>query len=267
MRQFIFLLRKSKISILLELVQDIESKQNLECMTSKTIAFIVFFCSCQVFNLPALAADSITENPKNSNEAKGPQWGVVFGQRYASPSFIGEDNTVSDVIPMFYYEGKRLFVRGVEAGAHLWTNDQWSFDFFTRYRFFDYPEEFENDLDRNTFDVGFRSSREVASTITVASEILTDFAGRFHATARIESAFSGNFLGNNIGAKWWLTPLLELRGKTSSFNSRYYGLGVDNVDAGIDLRAALKSRLHVWNNLYLEDYNRFYSAFFRVERV
>ena len=100
--------------------------------------------------------------------------------------------------------------------------------------------------------MGLRSSWEVADNTNISAEILTDFHGRFHATGRIESAFSGNFLGNNIGTKWWLIPLLEVRGKSSSFNSRYYGLGIDNIDAGVDLRAALKYRLHVWSNLYLE---------------
>ncbi|MFT5731278.1 MAG: outer membrane protein [Desulforhopalus sp.] len=230
-------------------------------MKSEIIVFVFFFYSFLVFSIPVLAADIVAENsrdarnhrsPKNLTEIKGPQWGVGFGLRYASTSFVGEDNTNSDVIPMFYYEGERLFVRGLEAGTHLCANGQFKFDLFTRYRFFDYPKEFEDDLDRYTFDVGLRSSREVADNTNISAEILTDFYGRFHATGRIDSTFSGNFLGNNIGTKWWLIPLLEVRGKSSSFNSRYYGLGIDNIDAGVDLRAALKYRLHVWSNLYLE---------------
>lgn len=176
-------------------------------------------------------------------DQEGPKWGMEIGLRVAQTAFIG-DNSVEDIIPMFYYEGERFFVRGTEGGVHLWDNDQLGFDLFTRYRFFDYPEIYEDQLNRNTFDAGLRAYWMLGEHSKIAAEILTDFDGRVHGTARVESEFRGN--------RWMLNPLLEVRGKSSNFNSRYYGLGMDSVDAGIDVRAAVKSRLHLWKHFHLE---------------
>jgi len=200
----------------------------------------------------ATAGDSVSE--KSSKTAgitpllkpvdnEGPKWGVGIGLRVAKTAFAG-DNSVEDIIPTFYYEGERFFVRGTEGGMHLWDNDQLGFDLFTRYRFFDYPEELDGDLNRNTFDAGLRAYWMLGENSKIAAEILTDFDGRVHATARLESEFSGD--------RWMLQPSLEVRGKSSNFNSRYYGLGIDDVDAGLDVRVALKSRYHIWSHLHLE---------------
>ncbi len=174
----------------------------------------------------------------------GPEWGVEIGLRYARTPFVGRTNSVKDVIPMFYYEGKRFFIRGTEGGAHLWNNDKFGADLLIRYRFFDYPAEFNDILNHNTFDVGLRGYLELSENSRLAVEILIDFYGRVQGVARLQSEVAYN--------RWRLYPLLEIRGKSSSFNSRYYGLGIEDVDAGIDVRGALKSRLHVWKNLHLE---------------
>ena len=201
----------------------------------------------------AVAGDTASEKSSKAAEITpllkpvdndGPKWGVGIGLRVAKTPFVGKDNSVEDVIPMFYYEGERFFVRGTEGGAHLWDNDQLGFDVFTRYRFFDYPEELDGDLNRNTFDAGLRAYWKLGEHSQIAAEILTDSHGRVHGTARIESELRGD--------RWMLQPLLEVRGKSSNFNSRYYGLGIDDVNAGVDVRAAVKSRYHVWRHLHLE---------------
>lgn len=177
-------------------------------------------------------------------ENTGPQWGVGIGLRVAKTAFKGEDQNVEDILPMFYYEGERFFVRGTEGGVHLWDNDQFGFDALTRYRYFDFPEELEGDLDRHSFDLGLRAYWNLNETSRLAAEILTDFDGRMHGSARWEADYYGN--------RWSLSPLVELRLKSSDFNSYYYGLDLDDVDAGIDARAAVKGRYHVWRNLHLE---------------
>ena len=178
------------------------------------------------------------------NETKNnPKWGVGIGQRFARSPFSGEDKNVFDVIPVFYYEGERFYLRGLEGGVHLWNNDAFGFDFFIGYRFFDYPEDFDDILNRNTFDAGLRSYYKFAENAQVALNLMTDIDGRFSGTIQLEKEFSGN--------RWWLTPLLEIRAKSSDFNSLYYGLDVDDLDAGFDVQAALESRLHVWRTCIL----------------
>lgn len=220
-------------------------------MPLKNVAFTILAGMSLIFI--AHAGESTSEKsstlPKISPllqpvENDDTKWGVAIGLRYSKTSFIGEDSTISDILPLFYYEGERFFIRGTEGGVHLWDNDQFGFDAFTRYRFFDYPEEYNDQLDRNTFDAGLRASWMLNENSQVAAEILTDSGGRIHGTARVESELRGN--------RWRLNPLLEVRAKSSNFNSRYYGLGMDTVGAGVDARAAVKSRLHVWKNLQLE---------------
>jgi len=201
----------------------------------------------------AHAANTNPENPKTAESAApasdsagntSPKWGAEIGQRYARSPFVGEDKNVFDVIPMFYYEGERFFLRGLEGGVHLWSNDHIGFDLFVGYRFFDYPEGFDDILNHNTFDAGLRSYWKLADNTELALNLLSDVDGRIYGTVQLQTEFSGN--------RWWLSPLLEIRAKSSDFNTRYYGLDVDSLDAGIDVRAALESRFHVWSNLYLD---------------
>lgn len=120
-------------------------------MPFKNAALITFLCIIIIF--PATTGKSNSERSLQSAkieqvpkpiESNDPKWGVEIGRRYARTPFIGKNNNVKDIIPMFYYEGDLFFVRGVEGGAHLWNNDQIGFDLFTRYRFFDYPEELDD---------------------------------------------------------------------------------------------------------------------------
>jgi len=222
-----------------------------------TVATIFAISSLSAGESSSEKSNTVIDSAKSGGSSKGadltplltpiennaPQWGGGIGIRLGNTAFKGNDR-VEDIIPMFYYEGERFFIRGTEGGIHLWDNDQLGFDVLTRYRFFDYPEKYEDSLNRNTFDSGLRAYWKLNESSQVAGEILTDFSGRISGTARIESAYYGD--------NWMLAPLFEIRGKSSNFNSRYYGLGMDDVSAGIDARVALKSRLHLWRNLHLE---------------
>ncbi|NWK56988.1 MipA/OmpV family protein [Verrucomicrobiaceae bacterium N1E253] len=173
-----------------------------------------------------------------------PKWGVQMSYRYAHTPFKAGSQNVDGVVPLFYYEGERFFLRGVEGGAHLWNNEQIEIDTFLRYRFFDYPEIYEDSLDHDTFDAGLRASWRLNESSRIAAEILTDFDGRVHGAARWEA--------DHYHDRWWFHPFVEARLKTSNFNSRYYGLGLDDVDAGFDVKVGVKSRYHIWRNLYAE---------------
>lgn len=185
----------------------------------------------------ALAIDPLLKPVQQSS-----RWGVEIGVRYSKTSFVGDDSTITDNIPMFYYEGERFFVRGLEGGAHLWRNDCLELDVLGRYRFFDFPEEYDGWLERNVFDAGIRASWQTGRNSKLSAEILSDKSGRIHGTMRLESEIHQG--------RWLLHPLIELRAKSSDFNTRYYGFGKDSLSAGIDARAALRSRVHVRKNLH-----------------
>ena len=176
-------------------------------------------------------------------ENQSSRWGVEIGLRYSKTAFVGDDDTIADNIPMFYYEGERFFIRGTEAGVHLWNNEYMELDVFARYRFFDFPEEYDDWLERNVFDSGLRASWKLGESSKISAEILTDKGGRIHGTLRLESEIHQG--------RWQINPLLEMRAKSADFNTRYYGLGKDSLGAGVDFRVAVQTRLHLWKNLHL----------------
>jgi outer membrane scaffolding protein for murein synthesis (MipA/OmpV family) len=60
--------------------------------------------------------------------------GIRFGQ---SPYLAtdNEDQRQLDMVPLYLYEGKWIFARGVAGGIHLFDNDTFEFNLYTRYRF------------------------------------------------------------------------------------------------------------------------------------
>jgi len=209
------------------------------------LAFLtVYMCNASELSSGPEKTVSTNVSAEDSTSSRKPKWGAGIGQRYARSPFIGENKDVFDVIPAFYYEGEHFFLRGLEGGAHLWDNNAFGFDFFIGYRFFDYPDDFDDILNRNTFDAGLRSYYKVNGTTQISLDLMTDTDGRLSSTIELKAEYSGN--------RWWLSPLLELRAKSSDFNTRYYGLDVDTLDAGFDVRTALESRFHVWSNLHLD---------------
>ncbi|WP_334319554.1 MipA/OmpV family protein [Termitidicoccus mucosus] len=172
-----------------------------------------------------------------------PRWGVGMGLRYADVPFRGGDDTVADIVPLFFFEGRHVFLRGLEGGLHAWTSPQTEINLLARYRFFDIPKGLQNEIRQDALDMGAQLRWQFKPGWRLDGEVLSDVDGRVQGIAR---------LGAVIGtAGWRFQPEAELRAKTAAFNSNYYGIGEYDVDAGADLRFRLKMRRHVYRNLYL----------------
>ena len=213
---------------------------------------IIFSSICISLASSAYAGDGISQASEVGVDASAllkpeqeePRWGVSMGLRYAKIPFATKDDTVTDIFPMFYYEGERFFLRGQEAGVRLWGDDQMGVNLLGRYRFFDIPKEFQNEIRGDALDAGLQAYWMLGEKAKIEVEVLSDMDGRVHAVGRLGTEISGK--------RWTFTPEVELQAKTSYFNSRYYGLDVYDVDAGVELRGRVKGRRHVWRNLYLE---------------
>lgn len=84
----------------------------------------IIFIVCLFHGSAILAASQITEIqlidvPKGSV-------GLGFGRRFGQSPYVGIDNVSSqendnssDLVPLYYYEGKYLFAHGTTVGAHL----------------------------------------------------------------------------------------------------------------------------------------------------
>ncbi len=79
--------------------------------------------------------------------------GIRFGQ---SPYLAtdSEDQRQLDMIPLYLYNGKWLFARGVAGGIHLFDNDTFEFNLYTRYRFQ------QLDPDSNVFYEGLEKRKQ-----------------------------------------------------------------------------------------------------------
>lgn len=186
----------------------------------------------------------IHENLLRFEEEEPSNWGVGMGLRFTNIPFKTRDKNSSDIYPTFYYDGDLFFMAGKEGGVKLWQDDRWGLNAIGRYRFFDIPREFQNQIRGDELDVGLQAYYMLGDWGKLEGELLTDFDGRLHAIARLSSEYHHG--------RWSLYPHLELLAKSERFNTRNYGLDLFEVDAGVELRGRVQARYHVWKELHLE---------------
>lgn len=185
-----------------------------------------------------------SKTPVEIETTTPPEWGVALGVRYANIPFVAEDKGSVDIFPLFYYEGERFFLRGDYGGFKLWENDQFGFNALARYRFFDIPEEYDDQVRGGAVDMGLQSYWNLSPESELQLDLLSDPEGRFHAVTR--------WAGDYRRDMWRFFPEAELRFTGSRFNSHYYGVGLADLDAGVEARARLKVRRQLYKNLHIE---------------
>ena len=221
-----------------------KGKLKINYLLSLLILISVLFCGAFVTETAVLGSES--ESGERESEQTEEEWGIGFGMRSASIVFNNENGRVNSLTPLFYYKKNRFYLDGLEGGYHLYKNDPWQFTLFGRLRFFDIPEEYQNLVQGDTFDLGGRLSYLFDGRSHADLEMLTDSRGNFSAIARLGKSFESDRLD-------W-SPYMEIRYKSSGFNDRYYALtwlDRESIDSGVDYLAGVKLRYHVVNNLYL----------------
>ena len=182
-------------------------------------------------------------------------WGIAIGYRVADIPYPAKDEQVDDFIPLMFYDSDTFFVRGLTGGVKLYNKDAWQFSLLGRYRYLDIPEEYQNRVQGNEFDVGGKLSYFFDNDINASLELMSDDDGRYYS-----SLGAGYFWESG---PWELFPYATLRLKSADFNDRYFGLDgysdpddpkqeFDNeIGSGIDLTLGSEIRYHVVSNLYL----------------
>ena len=171
------------------------------------------------------------------------KWGIAMGIRSASIVFDANKSAVNDVVPLIFYENSRLFIDGLEFGYRLLDNEKWQISPFARYRFFDIPEEYQNEIRESGLDIGGQLTYRFTDWFHTDLEVLSDQSGRFHVN--LTPGFEWE-----RGA-WEFRPHVRFRWKSADFNNRYYGLEREGPGSAIDAQIAADIRFHVWRNLYL----------------
>lgn len=171
------------------------------------------------------------------------QWGVSAGVRVARIPFATDESTVTNFILGLRYEDDRIFINGFEGGYKIYRSNVWQLNALGRLRYFDIPKKYQNQIQEDTFDIGPQLRFTPQENVFVEFEILSDQDFRFHSNLRTGLEF------DQYGLEW--SPYVNFDFKTSDFNKYYYGLDIEDVDAGIDISAGLKARYHLVKNLYL----------------
>ncbi|UCB53997.1 MAG: MipA/OmpV family protein, partial [Thiotrichales bacterium] len=202
-----------------------------------------------------LLALMLLSSPALANLNKYDPWGIAMGFRIARIPYPAAEEQVSDVIPLLFFDSKYVFLRGKTGGIKLYNKDEWQLSLIGRYRYFDIPAEFQNEIRGNGLDFGFQGKYRFSDWLQSNLELLADDEGRGHASIDARYAWDS-------GA-WELLPYARLRWKSSEFNSRYFGLdGFEDpnnpgntfsnpIGSGWDLSLGTEARFHVISNLYL----------------
>jgi len=185
------------------------------------------------------------QNDANASEKiySEQKWGIGLALRSATIPYVTEENTVSSVVPMLFFENEYIFLHGLESGLKLYESDDWRFSAITRVRYVDIPEQFQNELQADTNDVGLQVRYKIKNNQFIDFEAMSDLDGRSFSNLRY-----GAYLENGpLDYK----PYVQLQWNSSNFNSYYYGLDQENVSSDFDTSIGIEAKYHVVSNFYL----------------
>ncbi|WP_114327246.1 MipA/OmpV family protein [Candidatus Colwellia aromaticivorans] len=194
----------------------------------------------------ALLLITISTNAFAKTDEKEKPWGLALTMRTANIHFDTEEDNVSSVVPMMFYEGDTFFIRGTEGGVHLLDENDWELNVMARMRFFDIPAEYQNIVQGDSVDMGFQWRNHTSENHFYDVEAFGDLDGNPY----LNISSSWYFHYNN----WEFMPKISTRYKSASFNSKYFALEEltdERIGAGFDVNANIESRYHVASNLYI----------------
>jgi MipA family protein len=172
-------------------------------------------------------------------------WGIAALMRTAQIPYGTEDDSVSSFVPMMFYEGEHVFLRGLGAGVHAWHDDDTEVNLFTRLRFVDIPREYQNQIQADTGDFGVQFHRDEGGAWWEA-EALSDLDGKWQLAGRVgTSGIWGNLL---------LTPSLDFRYLSDRYTTHYYAMSPltgQTAGGGFQVSPSAIGRFHLFSDLYL----------------
>lgn len=170
------------------------------------------------------------------------RWGISAGIRVASIPFDG-DEVQASFVPLTFFENDNFYLDGLEGGIKLRSVGPWQLNVLAKARFFDISEQHQQKISWDVLDVGAQLRYQSNSEGYGVIELLSDTEARLYSNLRFGWEMQSEHL------QW--EPYLNLRIKSADFNSQYYGLGVENLDAGSDATVGVKLQYPLTRHIYL----------------
>ena len=213
------------------------------------LRIIVMIAALMVL-MAALAGPVLADAPPDSvvtpdqRVAEEPTWAVGAAHRTAIVPFATDEGAVSTFIPFVFYEGKeRFYFRGLETGLTFWKPGDWKFSAMGRMRFFDIPIEYQNQVQGDTFLWGFQGRYSPFGPWHLDLEALSDLEGHELFNARLGGLWEQR--------KSSVRAYFQAQYKTSKFNSRYYGLDMEDVNGGVELGVGASALYTIASNFFV----------------
>ena len=215
-------------------------------MTSVYRSICLLFVLLMTVSMPAHAEDATKVEVKTKAErytTPPKKWGLGIGLRTADIPFKTAENKVQDILPLFFYEGEHLFLEGMGIGFRFHLTEKLDVAVVARYRLFDIPAEYQNQIRGHAIDMGGQLRYFFTDTLRSDVELLIDQRGHTHATGSLRYIYEAG--------RWDVQPYGRLRWKSSGFNNLYYGLGIDEPGSAIDLSIGVEAKVQIYKELHL----------------
>jgi outer membrane protein len=191
-------------------------------MKAKTVIFGI------VLGLAALGARA--EETPQEGQLKNAEWFVGAGAIVVSKPHAGVE-AKTYAIPLFGYEGERLYLRGIVGGYRLFKGERWSLGPVLRPRFEGYDAADSTTLagmkDRDaSLDAGAEWSWR-ADWGLIGVSLVTDVLGKHHGQ-ELELSYTALF----PYAGFEFVPSAALRWRSSNLVDYYYGVRAEEAAAG-----------------------------------
>ncbi|HHH37330.1 MAG TPA: hypothetical protein ENK77_01795 [Epsilonproteobacteria bacterium] len=180
------------------------------------------------------------------NEYDDQTWGAgVVGRVDSIPYYdpVVQDSSVSNFVPLFYYENEYVYLRGTTYGAKLFAGEEWQLSLLSRIRFLSIPETYQNKVQGDSLDYGARVRYFQQDNIYIDLELLQNSDDGKLVNLR----YSADLVFGDA----YFSPYGLVTYKESAFNSSYYGRDLETIDPDVGAALGFDVKYHVYSNFYL----------------
>lgn len=206
----------------------VATQQRCGCEWGATMRWMVGVCLVTVLWAATCGGEETqTETTVSENVDEGPSIRVGGGAIISTQPYVGTDTRVYP-LPLFTYEGKRLYFRGIVGGYWLYSFDGFSVGPVIRPRFEGYEEDDSSELrgmdDRDWSIDGGLGLSWMTDVGLFGVTFVTDMLGR-HNGQELDLSYTILFQWGGFD----FVPSLGVRWKSENLVDYYYGVNDDEI--------------------------------------